>query len=481
MGAERPLVRCGRMWFLAVAVWLLCFVWVTPPASAVPAGGGSSDQFHTSITLPSASALPVPAVPGVQIAVHNALSVSVNGHELTNDRDDVGGDSQKRRYQPHLERQQQRVDDGGGAEEERLESEAQMRRLVSSTIGSAMAASYADEWRQQLPTALVVHSASPAPPSLAPAASTPIPLTLVDEHNSVIAHGMFQPNQDTLPAPPASVTSAAARDRGETDAGMDRQDALSRLAALIAARLAQRADTVASTGGRVPSAAADSSVNAGGVEIALTDSEGRVVGSGTYFPHQPAPSAVRPGAQQEQQQRAAPSPTPTPPATHTATPQQFAKPRPIVECYDDAYDSRYCQHVQHDEWAPVNNKRRHRLVDTQLVPASSPNYSAGDEATVERSRLQQLYPTQPRMVVIEPQSTLLYSQADITQSLAPSLAAFPPVAPFLARPRPAAAELAKQAAQAAAPTPGTIGEAGEEGAAELGGPGVLGTEFRNQA
>ena len=478
--------------------------------------GGDSDGSEADVTFPPSTSRGrghVTAPPRLQIAVHNALSVAVNGHEFTDSGDEQQplGQRATRPYYPRRMDGDENADEGSadaggrpllaGPENANRAYEEALRRLVSSTVGSALGA--------QQPT---VAPATPAylsqllPSALLRAApnAASVPLTLVDEHNRVIAHGVFQQRDDTaLPGPtmqPALSTLVGGA-VGLAGAGGTEQAAFNQLVDVLTARLTQRMSGFAGSGGGVVQAAVDSG-NAAlgrGVEIALTDNAGNVVGAGTYFPHNPSRA-------EQQAALIAPQKTdtyqPSSTATATQTPQQPASSPPsaptrlvrtkpdsrpptmLPDCYDNVYDSVYCQHTPRSSKPSLSRLRR--LSDTQFLPATAPVLTSDEEAVIERSR--RPYPA-PRLAVLEPQHTTLYADSDITESLAPSLAVFPPVAPFMARPRSAAAEVKKEAveaAEAAAPAEaaagGTVGESAAAIVEEVpAATEALGTEFRDQA
>ena len=455
--------------------------------------------FPSSVHVPSPRSHHADLPRGLQIAVHNALSVAVNGREYAVDDGNTASeplDQPARRQRGSLPEPPELTDSddvddgykyvGGKSGQAEGAAEEEQRRLVSSTVDSAVATQ---------------------PPSVSAAAS--IPLTLVDQRNRVVARGVFQQSGES--AVPATVSQLPAA--LSADGGGSGRDALNQLADELSARLAQR------IGGRMAQDA--NAAPSGGVEIALTDSAGRVVGVGTYFPHNPSqleqssasglssPQQQLPTPQQSQQQQVTDTlqlPAAVNPAGQNRAAQQpgartsRTSSQTVQWCYGNPYDSIHCRPVPHNGKSYLH--RHSRLVDTQLLPATSPIYTTDEEAAIERSR-SPYYPASPRMVVIEPQHTTLYAAADITQSLATSLAVFPPVAPFMARPRSAAAEVEKQAveaAQAAAPAEAAEGDrgvgvlaeeaaeargtlAGEAAAAAATQPALpeLGTGFRNQA
>ena len=586
-------------WRSLLALAAVLSVLLVAVVSVVAAADGDSEQFtsHVGFSPPSdavsgrGSSRSLPA--GVQVAVHNV--VEVNGREFgnsdgsrdersrpplhhrryfqrsaapfpvglrldgardgvsANDDADDGSDSDDRGLDDYTDgaARMQRV--GVGADEAAI-----LRRLVSSTVGSA--APFSDSQQQQQQQQQQQRQSLVAPALLPPAipsqplvGSPSVPLTLVDERGRTVVRGVFQPlprttaSQSAAASPLVGGAAAAVSGGGLVVGGGQQAGALDQLVDLITARLAQRLPTRNGGGaggggggsGLVGAANANAALSpSGGVEIALTDSAGNVVGSGTYFPHGPAraqqaraalglsqPPVQQQQQQQSQQQQLQPpsaaaagqfnsqqrSPAVTAPSSSAAAPVT-ARPangaastatstrRPAaVQCYDNMYDSAYCQHLRPRNGKAANTRLLRRLSDTQLIPATSPVFTTGDEAVIQRSRLYGNAPP-PRMVVIEPQRTILYSQADITQSLAPSLGVFPPVAPFMARPQSAAAAVQKQAleaAEAAAPAEAAEEEEGggvegvaaaeEVEAAEAGlaagplAPAREGTEFRNQA
>ena len=599
--------RCLSCYRSSVAA-LLCVVLLTATATGSGSdsdggswdgeGGGGYNSGHSSVDdvfFPSSvhttltprghlSALPA----GLQIAVHNAVSVAVNGREYagsgesSGDRGDSarGGDGgsevHKLLYSPiqraqrrpwdELGQQQQRygahshptlrLDEGGayGGEDggdsnadsggragmqyalspplavvasnamvdRAAGAEDEMRRLAASTVGAAE-----DIPQPSFAAPSLAYLSQPPPyPALAPAntAASTLPLTLVDERNRLVARGGFQEQPESAPRYTASQPSAlppaaggpAVVEYGEgTGRGVGAREVVDRLLDYLSARLGQRiggsgagVGVGARVGGGGALAAADNANTAqtGGVEIALTDAAGRVVGAGTYFPHSAPvtaqPPLVGPGGQQSQQQQQSTQPPPMTdaiqaPVTHPTArlpQQQNIVPSPpsvspaVTHCYGNEYDSFYCRSTPHSSKKSIG--RHHYLPDTEFLPATSPIYTTDEEAAVERSR-SPYYPASPGMVVVEPQRPTLYSDSDITQSLATSLAVFPPVAPFMARPRSAAAAVAKQAVEAAGAAAPAMA-AGEEEAEGVGGgaaPSValspaletLGTEFRDQA
>ena len=524
-------LRCGLLATVASVLLVLLSL-----ARSATGGDGDSGQFTSNIAYPPDAATSTlssgdhsfPA--GVQVAVHNV--VEVNGHEFV-DSSDSPQQQHKQRHplQPYrqLRPRNQRAtipllsrvrldsepdgenrdewDERSGSESDDRAmrrvglSDADMRRLVQATVDSAVATDTQPQQRQPL---VVLSSV---------ADSSLIPLTLVDERDRIVAASHFQPLTPTaVPIASSPVTAVG----GVGGQQQQQQQVVDQLVELISARLAQRMPPLTGLGGAgsgsTALAAGNGAAPSGGVEIALTDGAGTVVGSGTYFPHNPTGAAQPtsplgltriPVPQQQQQPQQLPLQQPAAnraqsqqAASHPAAPSTAGtvaadragttvSPR-IVRCYDNQDDSAYCHHVPLTDKAAISSLRRH-LIDTQLTPASHSHIlTTGDEAANENSRLHD-GDVPPRRAVIEPQHTILYSKADITQSLAPSLGVFPPVPPFMARPQSATAEVQKQAAAAA--ETGAPAEAAEEGAAvgaEDSGanplaPASVGTQFRDQA
>ena len=479
------------------------------------AGDGRSSTHDVFFSAPIR---PTTDAPGVQVAIHNALSVAVNGREYTAGGEAGGGESQELRYRPEPPRvrvqagSEQRVggsvhgsdDDedegyerssdeanarlqplhrlvkGNGevaaavAQEE--EEQGELRRLLTPTITAALRALEQQRYSDRATSAPLAAFPSQSPPSAAS-----VPLTLVDHNNRVVARGVFQQQQNGecaeggYTAQPAATTQLG---EGAVGRAAAERGAVEQLLSLLTAAAAQGSGVA---GGVLTDGGVGGAGSRGGVEIALTDAAGRVVGVGTYFPHSPSRAAL--AQQQPPQQTSEPLPTAASDAPTRPPPQASRRSgvaSAIPECYGNEYDSQYCRLPPHSD--EHSSKHRRWAPDTQFLPASAPVYTTDEQATVARSRMPH-YPAAPRLVVLEPQHTTEYANADITQSLATSLAVFPPVAPFMARPRSGVAEVTRQASEATAPAgaaPAAAAAEETEGA-DATEEAALGTQYRAQA
>ena len=285
-----------------------------------------------------------------------------------------------------------------------------------------------------LPTPLNVSPLSPAsfpsdtaPPRLgssvgvggAVGSAPPVPLTLVDDNNRPIARGFFQPTNTPQPQ----------------QEGLRDSDSADRVNGGTFGRrgLRERLGVGLNGGSRGTEDAGDGG-GGNGMSIAITDENGDVVSRGRYFADSSTPSLTSTSPPLTLRAPSSTGSAPTHPVSTPSASIQQPQSLPPLRCWGNEYDDVHCPLPT----SPYYQGGGQEGNEEEGGPSSGYVHTPYHAKTVFRSRT-----SHPRRVVVVPQSFVDFAKSDVTMSLSPSLASYPPVPPFMARPQSAAAAIAE--------------------------------------